>query len=165
MKYELLFQAAVPGAPYDPSRIDALLADRSTVRGDGTRLWRVQFGQIELRPLVEGGRPVATEVKIPLQPSLELIREVLIQGAELATRAECVLFDPQLMRPVGPKDEGAVTDGYVRTARYAGEMAGVSEAIGIGQPPVQEGMKPGTKVFLGVIGFLILLYLVTDRLL
>lgn len=164
MKYELLLQSAIAGEPYDPTRVEALLADKTTVRGDGTRLWRLQHGEVEVRPLMEGGKAIATEVKVPLLSTLELIREVVVTGAELAKSAGVTLFDPQLMRPLNASDEGAVADQYLRTARYAGEMAGVSEAIGIGQPPVEEGMKPGTKVFLGIAAFFLVLYFIANRL-
>lgn len=165
MKYELLFQPTQPGEPYDPAKLEALLEPQSSTRGDGTRLWRLPHGEVEVRPLLEGGRAIATEAKVPLLASLDLIREVVQNGTELAKGAGCTLFDPQLMRAVTPHDEGAVADHYLRTARYAGEMAGVSEAIGIGQPPPDEGLKPGTKVFLGITAFFVLLYLIANKLL
>lgn len=165
MKYELLFQPQVPGEPYDPAKVETLLGPQATLRPDGTHLWRLRHGEVEVRPLKEGGKAIATEARVPLLSSLELIREVVQNGAEVARAAGCTLFDPQLMRPVTPGDEGAVADQYLRTARYAGEMAGVSEAIGIGQPQREEGLGAGTRVFLGITGFFVLLYVIANKLL
>lgn len=165
MRYELLVQAAEPGAPYDPTRVEALLAGQSTVRGDGTRLWRLKHGEVEVRPLIEGGRPIATELRVPLTGNLDFIREAVVEGVTLARNAEAALFDPQLTKRLSAGDDGLVADQYLRTARYAGEMAGVSEAIGVGQPVLEEGMKPGTKVLLGIGALFLLLYWISDRVL
>ena len=69
---------------------------------------------------------------------------------ELAQATGTRLFDPQLCRDVGAKDEGLVADQFLRTARYAGEMMGVPEAVGASFAAPDDGLKPGTKVVLGL---------------
>jgi len=44
-------------------------------------------------------------------------------------------------------------------------MVGISEAIGAGEPRVQEGLHSSTKVLLGLGGFFLLLIWLSNRLL
>lgn len=167
MRYELLIQPKEPGAVYDPAVVDRLLHERGTTAlPDGSRNWRLKAGDVSVRTLVEGGKPVATELRVPLSDRLDLIRELVVVGAELAASAGSRLVDPQLAKSVTLNDEGIVADSYLRTAQYAGRYAGVSEAIiasyGAAEP---EGLKPGTKVLLAIIAFLAGLYFIAQKLL
>lgn len=161
MRYELLLQPAAPGAPYEPGSVEALLREQGLVeRPDGTRLWRLKSGEVEVEPVTEGGRQVATGLRIPLRAETDLVREALVAGAALAEQARVRLFDLQLLREVQARDEGAVVDQYLRTARYAGEMMGVSEALWASIPPPDDRLlSPGVKVALGVIAAFVALYL------
>ncbi len=165
MRYELLLQPLEPGAPYDPSVAEARLADRAARRPDGTLLWRLPHGELEVRTLVEGGRAIATELRVPLTGNLDLAREAVTEGVALADAAGACLFDPQLGKRLSAGDDGLVADRYLRVARYAGEMVGISEAVGVGQAPPEEGLKPGTKVLLALAGFFLLLIWLSNRLL
>ena len=166
VRYELLIQAPAADQPFDAERADATFAKRPfRQRPDGTRLWRLQHGEVEVCPLVEAGRRIGTELRAPLQSGLDLIRELVVEGAAVAQEAGGRLVDPQLGRWISAADEGAVADQYFQTARYAGEMAGVSEAVGVGMPEVQAGLKPGTKVLLGLAALLALALWLFDRLL
>ncbi len=167
MRYELLIQSKEPGAPYDPAVVDRLLHERgATALPDGSRNWRLKSGDVAVRTLIEGGKPIATELRVPLSDRLELIRELVVVGSELAAAADSRLVDPQLAKSVSLNDEGMVADQYLRTAQYAGRYAGVSEAIiasyGASDP---EGLKPGTKVLLAIIAFLAGLYFISQKLL
>ncbi len=162
MRYELLLQAEA-GVPYDPSRVDAALATRGAVEKNGVRTWRLESVEVEVRPLVEGGRLIATELRLPLSAKLDGVRELVVEGCELAAEAGVKLFDPQLAKVLTPADEGLVSDQFLRNARWAGEYLGVSEAVDQSFAPVETGLKPGTKVMLGVIGFIVVLYLLVDR--
>ncbi|XXF76424.1 hypothetical protein P2318_25700 [Myxococcaceae bacterium GXIMD 01537] len=157
----------VPGTPYDSARVDALLAERG-VSGtpDGGRTWRLKNGEISVGAVREGGQVVATELRVPLSDRTELIREVVTEAAALAQSAEVRLVDPQLSRNISASDDGNIAEQYVRTARYAGEMMGVSEAMGASfpDPTAQEGFRPTTKVVLGILGFFLLLYLLSNSL-
>ncbi len=129
--------------------MDAALADRQVVeRADGTRLWRVKTGALELRLLIEAGVPRAMELRVPLREDAALVREAAVEGALLASEAGVILYDPQLARTLGPNDEAMVAEHYLRTARYAGEMMGVSEVLGASFGPLEEGLGPGAKVLL-----------------
>ncbi len=160
----MLLQAPAAGQQFDAERADAAFAKRSfRERPDGTRLWRLQHGEVEVRPLVEGGRRIGTELRVPLMNGLDLIRELVVEGATVAQEAGARLVDPQLARAVSAADEGAVADQYFQTARYAGEMAGVSEAVGVGMPDVEPGLKPGAKVLLGLAALVALAIWLFDR--
>jgi hypothetical protein len=160
MRYELLVQTGDPNAPYDPSKVDAALELRGAqVSPDGTRLWRLEAGELEVRTLIEGGVPRATVIRVPLQENLALVGSAVREGAALAREVGAQLFDPQLTRPLSEVDEGLVTDQYLRTARYAGEMLGVSGAVGLSFSAPAEGLPPGMKVLLWVGGALLMGYL------
>ncbi len=166
MKYELLLQATAPGGAYDGARVEALLVERgATPKADGGLEWRLKSGPVEVLPLREGGRQVATELRLGLSDDLSLIRELVSEGVQVAAAGEVLLFDPQLCRAVASREDGGVAEQYLRTAKYAGEMMGVQEALGASySPPPTPGLKPGTKVLLAIIGFFVLLYLVADAL-
>jgi hypothetical protein len=153
----------VPGTPYDSARVDTLLTERGVAaRPDGVRLWRLKHGEVEVGELREAGQIVATELRVPLSDKLDLVRELVEEGAMLAQAAEVRLVDPQLGRPLTANDSGAVADQFLRTARYAGEMMGLSEAVAASYAPPPEGMSPGLKVLLGIGGLLLGLYLLMD---
>ncbi|MDY7228714.1 hypothetical protein [Hyalangium rubrum] len=155
----------VPGTPYDSSRVDALLVERgATARPDGMRVWRLKNGDVEVGELRENGQVVATEVRVPLSDRTELMREAVEEAATLAQAAEVRLVDPQLGRPLTANDSGSVAEQYLRTARYAGEMMGLSEAVSASYAAQPEGFPTGGKVLLGIVGFLIVLYLVVNGL-
>jgi hypothetical protein len=148
----------VPGTPYDSARVDALLAARGAAsRPNGQRVWVLKSGDVELGELRENGQVVATELRVPLSDRTELVREVVEEAAGLAAAAEVRLVDPQLGRQLSANDSNSVADQFLRTARYAGEMMGVSEAVAASYSAPSEGMPSGTKL-VAVIGGLILLY-------
>ena len=120
-----------------------------------------------MRLLIEGGKPIATELRIDLSDKLDLIRAVVLEGVVLAETAGGRLVDPQLAKTLTANDEGMVADQYFRTAQYAGQYAGVSTAVlaGYGKANTEEGMKAGTKVMLAIIAFFAVLYLVAQRML
>ena len=167
MRYELLLQPKEVGAPYDPAPVEKALVEKgATAEPDGSRNWRLKSGDVTVRTLIEGGKPIATERKVPRSDRLDLIRELGVEGRALAAAQGVRLVDPLLAKTLTLNDEGLVADQYFRTAQYAGRYAGVSEAViasfGSAEP---EGLKPGTKVLLAIIAFLIGLYLFTEKLL
>lgn len=166
MRYELLLQAASPGVPFETEKVEQALAARKLeVKKDGTRVLPLPHGDVELAPLREGGVQVALELRVPLTDQMELIREALVAGDEVAILAGVRLYDLQLNRPVTVRDEGAVSDQYLRTATYAGDMVGVSAAITLSVAPADDRLlKPGTKVVLGLVAFFAALFLLLDRL-
>lgn len=152
----------VPGTPFDSARVEALLEARGAkARPDGGRSWLLEHGSVEFHPLREGGQWVATEVRVPLMDRDDLVREVISRVAELAKEAEVRLVDPQLGRELSAHDEGAVSEQYQRTARYAAEMAGVASAMPIDTTGT-EGFQPTTKFVFGAIGVFTLLYLLVE---
>ncbi|NTX00812.1 hypothetical protein HUA74_01825 [Myxococcus sp. CA051A] len=162
-----------PGMPYEAARVDGLLSQkRVTVRPDGNRLWHFQHGDVEVGVLREGGRVVATELRIPLAERSDLVREVVAEAAQLASKAGARLVDPQLGRSLVASDEGVVADQYMRTVRYAGGASGMSsETMGASSsytPLTTEGprgFQPGAKFFLIAIGAFFFLYLLVDSML
>lgn len=165
VRYDLLIQSPDPQTPYDHEAVEKVLATKQLkVNADGSRLWQLKAGDIEIRPLSEGGKIIATELRVPLSDKLELIREVVLEGVSVASEAKQRLFDPQLSRALTPADDSAVADQFFRTAKYAGEMLGVSSAIGASFAPPKQGMSAGTKVLLGLIALAILVYFLTSQL-
>ncbi len=166
VRYELLLQAAEPGSPYDVAKVDAALLARGVAGAPSARRWALKHGEVEVGQVVEGGRTVATELKVPLSDRLDLVRELVVAASALAGEVGVMLCDPQLARAVAARDEGLVADQFLRTAKYAGEMMGVSEAVAASYSTEDVGaLKPGTKVLLGLIAVLVVMYLVVDRLL
>ncbi|MBJ6764773.1 hypothetical protein JGU66_28745 [Myxococcaceae bacterium JPH2] len=166
MRYELLLQTMTPGTAYDAARVDALLAERSVVlRPDGQRVWRLPDGDVEVGVLREAGQVVATELRVPLSERSELMRATVVEAAALAAAAGARLFDPQLGRALEAQDAGPVVEQYTRTARYAGEVAGLPEAIGASYAmPEPQGFSPGTRFLLFAMGAFVVLYFVVGAL-
>jgi len=175
VRYELLLQSAVPGAPYDPDAAAAVLVARgATLEPNGALCWKVAGERVDVRSLKEGGQVVATEVLIPLGGDGVFVKEVLEQGLAVAAEAGCHLFDPQLMRALTPADAEPVALQYARTAKYAAEMAGASDVLGsagyagsdalsAGGYGATGGMSGQAKLFLA-IAVLVALYLVVSGL-
>jgi len=160
-----LLQSPIARAAYDPAPVDRALAARGSVEAGGARVWRLKSAEVEVRGLVEGGALIATELRLPLSAKIDGARELVIEACALAAEAGVKVFDPQLAKELTPADEGLVADQFLRTSRWAGEYLGVSEAVEASFAPEPTGLKPGTKVLLGVIAFVVLLVLVADRLL
>jgi hypothetical protein len=166
VRYELLLQSSEPGAPYAEDRVRARLEARGlTFAADGAASWELKAGRADVRPLREGGLLIATEIGVPLTEKPDLMRQVLAEACAVAEEAQVRVLDPQLARAVSIKDDGAVSDQYLRTAKYAGEMLGVSEALGASFVPAQTGLKPGTKVVLVMAGLCVLLYFIATHVL
>jgi hypothetical protein len=167
VRYELLVQPKEAGAAWDPANFDKLLHERGAFPNpDGTRTWRMKSGDVQVRLLIEGGRSIATELRVELSDKLDLIRELVLEGVAVAALADARLVDPQLSKTLTIADEGLVADQYLRTAQYAGQYAGVSSAVlaSYGTAEQEEGMKPGTKALLAIVGFFVAMYLVLDKL-
>ncbi|MFP2962075.1 hypothetical protein ACLEPN_30915 [Myxococcus sp. 1LA] len=169
MRYELLLQTMTPGTPYEAARVDALLSERGVVvRPDGVRRWSFKYGDVDIGELREGGQVVATELRVPLSDRPDLMREVTEAAAALANEAGARLVDPQLGRALTGKDDAGVMEQYARTARYAGEVAGVPEALGASGYSMEtqgsRGFQPSTRMVLIAIGIFVALYLVVDSL-
>lgn len=158
MRYELLWQSTTPGAPFPLEAVEAALARREVVASpDGQRTWRLTRTAVELGPVREGGVQVATELRLPLSESGEPARELVVEAALVAREAGVLLFDPQLMRALSEADAEAVAEQYLRTARWAGEMLGLPEAVTASYPAVESpGMSAGVKTLLIVIGVVLL---------
>lgn len=170
MRYELLVQSPEPGTPYDPAPLEALFSQRNVrTRPDGVRFWVLKNGEVEIGQLKEGGRLIGHELRIPLSGKTELVREAVVEGAALAEQVKAVLFDFQLSNVVTKNDEARVAEQFLRTARYAGEMMGVSEAIDAGfmpsavtDAPAPSGTPLNGKTLLVAVAGLIGLYLLVE---
>lgn len=163
MRYELLLQPSSQKLPFDVKAVEQQIAARGgTSEGESVRRWVLTSGALALEPVLEAGQPVALALKIPLGDRTELLAEALKAAAEVAQALTLKLVDPQLSRVVNEKDEGAVTEQFQRTARYAGEMLGLPEAVTASFQPEPQGLSPTGKVVLGLIAVAIILYFVVD---
>lgn len=160
----MLLQSAEPGAPFPAEAVDAALLEAGvTGAAEGGSSWRLASGAVEVKPLIEGGQRIATELRVPLTDRTSLIRELVAAAAQVAARCGVSLLDLQLNRAVGEKDLEAVELRYLESARYAGEMMGVPEALSASFAPPPDSpfeVKAGAKVVLALIGlFLLVLWL------
>jgi hypothetical protein len=165
VRYELLLQPREVGTPYDPAPVETLLTARGAKdQPDGSKLWRLKHGEVEVRRVLENGVAVATELKIPLSEKTDLVRELVAEVVQLATEAGIRAVDPALSKTLLANDDGLVADSFFRTSRYAGEYLGVSSAVmasyGSAEP---EGIKPGTKVLLGITVFFFVVWLIFEK--
>ena len=76
-----------------------------------------------------------------------------------------IVHDPQLLRRVTTADEAAIEAQYLRTARWAGEMMGLPEAVAASFAPPKEGLSTETKLLLGLGAAGVVVWLVADALL
>lgn len=155
MKYELIYQAKEAGQPFDPAAVETQLAQRGAAqRPDGTWVWRLPPGEVELFRVQENGACVGLDLKVPLSEKTELVRAAVAEGALLAVAADVRLVDPHLNKALGPLDGELVADEYTRTARYAGEYLGVAEAV---HASFDAGRQQGSS---GLSGKLLLVFAV-----
>jgi hypothetical protein len=162
MKYEFLLQPREVGQPYAPELVDSALAGRGvTQRPDGVWVWRMTAGEIEARHLLENGKAIATELKVPFSDKPDLVRQAVEEATAMAESVGLRVIDPQLNRTLTGRDAEAVAEEFMRNARYAGEYMGVSEALGASYTPKQEdqGLKPQTKILLAAIMFAVVMFI------
>lgn len=152
--YDLVLQGA-PGAQLEVAPVEAVIRERGGVtRGDGALVWRFPAGDVVVLPLREAGVVTGLELKVPFSDRTELLANVLTSGVELARTLSLRLVDPQLARTVLEADSGAVTDEFLRIARYAGQYYGIGDALPMAVAPSQEeGMSPVTRAVLMVLVF------------
>jgi len=168
VRYELLVQPQEPNVPWDPAAFDLLLSQKATApNADGSRTWRLKHGDVQVRLLIEAGKPIATELRVELSDKLDLIRELVVEGVALAAIAGARVVDPQLSKTLIATDDGLVADQYLRTAQYAGQYAGVSSAViaSYGRVEEDEEWKPSTKLTIAVVVFFAAIYLFIEKLL
>lgn len=160
--YDFLLQPAEAGAPLALEPVEAALAERgATRRGDGAWVWTFPRGEVVGLPMRENAQVIAFELKVPLKDTTELVVSVLRAAAALAEALGVRLLDPQLNRAVKADQEGEVGEAFLRSARYAGEYLGVSDAIGattLAAPP-SESSSLATRIALALIIFAVVLFL------
>jgi len=152
--YDLVLQAGVPGAPVELAALEAAIVERGGLtRGDGALVWRFAAGDVVALPLREAGVVTGLELKVPFSERTDLLSALLSASVGLAKSLELRLVDPQLARTVRDADLGAVTDEYLRIARYAGQYFGLGDALPSAvSAPAEDGMSPVVK---GVLALLI----------
>src|SRR5690606_1000894 len=158
VRYELLWQSSVPGTPYPIETVNAALEARGVAaRDEGGQTWVLRTVPVEVGPVMEGGVQVATELRLQLSDRDEGVRELVTEADAFARELGLVLFDPQLMSPITAKDADRVAAQFQRTARYAGEMLGLPEAIAASfDPPEPQRLSGGVKVILLIVAVVLL---------
>lgn len=153
--YDLVIQAE-PGASFDPAPVEAAIRARGGLtRGDGALVWRFPVGEVVTLPLREAGVVTGLELKIPFSDRLELVTAALPAAVEVARTLNLRVVDPHLARTVLEPDLGAVSDEFLRIARYAGQYYGLGDALpmaGSG-PSAEEGLSPVVKALLALLVF------------
>lgn len=153
--YDLVLQAGAPGTALEVAPVEAAIRERGGItRGDGALVWRFPQGDAVALPLKEAGVVTGLELKVPFSDRTDLLATVLTSGVELARTLNLRLVDPQLARTVLEADAGAVTDEFLRIARYAGQYYGIGDALPMAVAPTQEeGLSPTTRAVLIVLVF------------
>jgi hypothetical protein len=158
----LLLQARSRDERYDAEKVSQVLAARGVLDGR----WKLEAGEVEVSLVREGDAVVATSIGVPLTDRDELLRAALAAASQVAVETEVRLIDPQLAADVAERDAERVAEQFGRTARYAGEMLGLPEAVAASfGPPPESGMSSAAKVVLGLGAFLVFIYLVLEKLL
>jgi hypothetical protein len=154
--YDLVLQAADPAAPLEVAPVDAAIRERGGfTRGDGALVWRFGPGEVVVVPLREAGVVTGLELKVPFSDRTDLLSALLTAGAEVAKSLQLRLVDPQLGRTVLEVDLAAVTDEYLRIARYAGQYFGLGDAFvsTVGRSEPDDGLSPALKGLLALLAF------------
>lgn len=158
--YDLILQHPAPGQALDLLLArSALEAQGLALDGDGRGAWSLPEGQVEARPLHEGGALLGLEVRVPLRDSPALLEAVVKRLVEVATPEVARLVDPQRQATVSLASLGSTVDSYLQVARYAGEYGGVSAALGLstlGQPVEED--SSALRWLLALAVFLVALY-------
>lgn len=117
-------------------------------------IWRFPVGDVVVLPLKEAGVVTGLELKVPFSERADLLGALLAASVGLARSLELRLVDPQLSRTVKDGDLGAVTDEYLRIARYAGQYFGLGDALPSAvSAPAEDGMSPVVKGVLALLVF------------
>lgn len=158
VRYELLWQPSVPGTPYPIEAVNAALVERGVIpREEGGVTWVLSSVPVEVGPVMEGGVQVATELRLSLSDRDTGVRELVTAADAFARELGVLLFDPQLMTPVTEQDVDRVAAQFMITARYAGEMMGLPEAVAASfAPPEPQGLSGGVKVILLIVAAVLL---------
>jgi hypothetical protein len=160
--YDLLLQPLTQGAPIDVPAVEAsLLGVGALKRPDGSfslRLSPSSRADLELHWVRENGEAKALDCRIPLSDQTDLIDSALRWALVLAPAHQLCVMDPQLNTVVTTAG-GSVLDEFLRSARYAGEYTGVSDAVGASAlAEVEQGSSAGTRVLLAIAVFIAVLY-------
>lgn len=154
--YDLVLQASAPGTALDVEPVQAAIRERGGItRGDGALVWRFPMGDVVTLPVKEAGVVTGLELKVPFSDRTELLAALMTAAVELARAQNLRLVDPHLARTVLDADTSAVTDEFLRIARYAGQYYGLGDALPMAAtgPSAEEGMSPVTKGLLALLVF------------
>lgn len=154
--YDLVLQAEAPGAPLEVGPVEAAIRERGGItRGDGALVWRFAAGDVTVLPLKEAGVVTGLELRIPFSDRTDLLTALLNAGVEIAKALQLRLIDPQLSRTVRDADLSAVTDEYLRIARYAGQYFGLGDALpsAVSSTAAEDGLSPVVKGVLALLVF------------
>ena len=153
--YDLVLQPMAPGEAMDVAPLQGVIRERGGVtRPDGALLWKLDAGEVVTWPLKEAGQITGLEVKVPFSDRTELLSQAIRAAVEVAKSLGLRVIDPQLQRTIQDVDVTAVTEEYLRMARYAGQYYGIGDALPSGlSTPGEEGMSPVMK---GVLALLVM---------
>lgn len=150
--YDLVLQPMTPNGELDVRPVQDAIRERGGVaRPDGALLWRFPAGDVVTWPLKESEIVRGLELKVPFSERTELLSQLLTAAVELSRVLGLRLVDPQLQRAVIEADAGAITDEFLRIARYAGQYYGIGDALPMAMTPGEEGLSPVMKGLLALV--------------
>jgi hypothetical protein len=156
MHYDFLIQSMTAGVEYDPAPAEnAFDGKGAKLQPTGVRSLRLKGGDVEVMRLSEGGKILATEIRVPISDKPDLARETFVEVMDVASKLGLRVVDPQLARSVVLNDEAAIVSAFMRQANFAGNYSGVSAAVPANFGELEPGMKPGMKlaVVIGAVAF------------
>lgn len=119
---------------------------------------RLGATELELLPLREAGTVVGVELKVPLSSQTALLEEAVRWAVEAAQALELRVVDPQQGLAL-TSASASVTDEFLRAARYAGEFAGVPDAVAVSSlAEHREGSSAASRLLLAAVVFLVVLW-------
>lgn len=158
--YDFVLQSRTPGDPAPLDQLVVALSGRGAqldAKGQGTL--KVDGGEATLQPVNENGVTIGIDVRVPFHERTELLDGVFKILVDVAEVSEARLLDPQRNETASHASFSAVTEEYLRMARYAGEYGGVSEALGLSTMAMRpEEESNSARYLMAIAVFLVALY-------
>lgn len=156
--YDLLLQPRQPGGAFELEVVLAALELRGLVRRGEGGVLKLGLQELEVRPLREAGAAVGVELKVPLSSQTALLEEAVGWAVGAAQVLELRVIDPQLGSTL-TSVSASVVDEFLRAARYAGEFAGVPDAVAVSSlAEHHEGSGVASRLLLAAVVFLFVLW-------
>jgi hypothetical protein len=156
VRYELLLQPRIAGTRLDLDAVERAFVGLAMKPVGANRVWSLPEGDVDVSLVREGASTVAVALAVPLSDRSALVLACLREALKVTAVADVSVVDPQVGSTVNAASEGSVEAEFLRAARYAGEFAGVSDALGASFRPNDDGMPFSTRLLIAFVVFLVM---------